>query len=255
MRAASALFVVVATTAAGVGIGHEVWQKTSASQSALGNSPAGSTSPSTTTPNNGSNGNSGSGNFPFGNGFPFGGTGSTGSGNTGSNHTGAGSPANVSSIASSVSPDLVDINTTLGDQGGSAAGTGIVLTSNGEVLTNNHVIDGATSISVTDIGNGQTYRATVVGYNRTSDIAVIQLQGASGLKTATLGDSSSVSVGQGVVAIGNAGGVGGTPSYAGGSVTALDQTITASDQGGANAEQLSNMIEINANIEPGDSGG
>ena len=77
-------------------------------------------------------------------------------------------------------PGLVDINTTLGYQQEQAAGTGIVLSSNGVILTNNHVIDGATSISVTDIGNKKTYKASVVGYDRTKDIAVLQLQNASG---------------------------------------------------------------------------
>ena len=132
----------------------------------------------------------------------------------------------------------------------------MVLTSNGEVLTNNHVIDGATSISVTDIGNGHTYKATVVGYDKTKDIAVLQLQNASGLQTVTLGDSSTVTVGQKVVAIGNAEGKGGTPSVVTGSVTALNQSITASDEGSSsNSEQLSGLIQTNAPIEPGDSGG
>ena len=120
-------------------------------------------------------------------------------------------------VAAKVSPRLVDINTNLSYQSEQAAGTGIVLTSNGEVLTNNHVIDGATSISVTDIGNKQTYKANVVGYDRTGDIAVIQLVGASGLQTAKIAPSLPA-VGEGVVGVGNAGGTGGTPSSAGGSV-------------------------------------
>ncbi len=152
-------------------------------------------------------------------------------------------------------PGLVDINTTLGYQQEEAAGTGIVLTSSGEVVTNNHVIDGATTISVTDVGNGKTYSASVVGYNRTKDIAVLQLHGASGLNTATIGNSSSVSVGEDIVGIGNAGGTGGTPSAAGGTVTALNQSITASDEGDATSEQLTGLIETNADIQPGDSGG
>jgi S1-C subfamily serine protease len=154
-----------------------------------------------------------------------------------------------------VDPGLVDIDTTLGYQQEEAAGTGIVLTSTGEVVTNNHVIDGATTISVTDVGNGKTYSASVVGYNRTKDIAVLQLHGASGLNTATIGNSSSVSVGEDVVGIGNAGGTGGTPSAAGGTVTALNQSITASDEGDESSEQLTDLIETNADIQPGDSGG
>jgi S1-C subfamily serine protease len=131
----------------------------------------------------------------------------------------------------------------------------MVLTSNGEVLTNNHVIEGATTISVTDIGNGKTYSATVVGYDRTEDVAVIQLKNASGLKTVTIGSSSGTAKGEGVVGIGNAGGVGGTPSVAGGSVTATGQSITASDSGDGTSEKLTNLIQTNCNIQPGDSGG
>jgi len=165
-------------------------------------------------------------------------------------------PLSASQIASRVDPALVDVVTTLGYQGASAAGTGIVLTSDGEVLTNNHVIRGATSIKVTDVGNGRTYTAKVVGYDASKDVAVIKLQNASGLTTANLGDSSSVQTGDAVTALGNAGGKGGTPSVASGTVTALNQSITASDEGsGANSEQLSGLIETNADIQPGDSGG
>ena len=166
------------------------------------------------------------------------------------------SPLSASQIAQRVDPALVDVVSTLGNQGASAAGTGIVLTSNGEVLTNNHVVRGATSIKVTDVGNGRTYTAKVVGYDATKDVAVIQLQNASGLTTANLGDSSSVQSGDSVTALGNAGGKGGTPSVATGAVTALNQSITASDEGsGANSEQLTGLIETNADIQPGDSGG
>jgi S1-C subfamily serine protease len=158
-------------------------------------------------------------------------------------------------LEAKVDPAVVDVVSTIDYGEGEAAGTGIVLTSSGEVLTNNHVVEGATSIKVTDIGNGKTYSATVVGYNVTSDVAVIKLQGASGLKTATLGDSNAVSVGQSVVAIGNAGGVGGTPSAASGTVTALGQDITASDESAGSEEQLTNLVETDANVQPGDSGG
>src|SRR5713101_748229 len=117
-----------------------------------------------------------------------------------------GAIASARSAAAEVDPGLVDVSTNLGYQQASAAGTGIVLTSSGEVLTNNHVIRGATTIRVTDIGNGRTYSATVAGYDVSADIAVLRLKGASGLKTATFGDSSRVRKGDPVVAIGNAGG-------------------------------------------------
>jgi S1-C subfamily serine protease len=163
--------------------------------------------------------------------------------------------AAVSSIADKVDPGLVDIDTVLGFEGEEAAGTGIVLTSSGQVLTNNHVINGATAISVTDIGNGKTYSASVVGYDTTKDIAVLQLHDASGLVTASIGNSASASVGETVVGIGNAGGTGGTPSAAGGTVTALNRSITANDEGDGSSEQLSGLIQTNADIQPGDSGG
>ena len=105
-----------------------------------------------------------------------------------------------------------------------------MLTSTGEVLTNNHVIESATSIKVTDAGNGRTYPATVVGYDSSGDIAVLQLQGASGLRTVMLGNSSKVTVGEKVIALGNAGGRGGTPAVAAGKVTGLGESITATDQ-------------------------
>jgi S1-C subfamily serine protease len=195
----------------------------------------------------GVSGNSGSSGF----GFPGGSSSSGGS----SVSTSSGSPSDVTAIAKGVDPGLVDINTQLAYQSEEAAGTGMVLTSNGEVLTNNHVIEGETAISVTDLGNGRTYRAKIVGYDRTVDVAVLQLENASGLTTVKLGNSSSVHVGEPIVGIGNAGGVGGTPSVAGGSVTALDRSITASDAGTGTTEHLHDMIETNADIRPGDSGG
>jgi S1-C subfamily serine protease len=163
--------------------------------------------------------------------------------------------AQVAAIAAKVNPAVVDVNTVLGYQNGRAAGTGVVLTSDGLILTNNHVVAGATSISVTDVGNGKTYTASVVGYDRTQDIAVLKLSGASGLATASLGGQSTVHTGDSVVAIGNAGGTGGTPSAVGGSVTALNQSITAQDASTGSAEQLTGLIEVAAAIQSGDSGG
>ncbi len=160
----------------------------------------------------------------------------------------------TSQIASTVDPGLVDVVSTLGYQNGAAAGTGMVLTSAGEVLTNNHVIDGATSIKARDVGNGRTYTAKVVGYDKSKDVAVLQLEGASGLATVTL-SSSSPQTSQKVVALGNALGKGGTPSVATGRITGLGQSITASDESAGNAEQLTGLIAHNAGIQPGDSGG
>ncbi|HEY3977693.1 MAG TPA: trypsin-like peptidase domain-containing protein [Streptosporangiaceae bacterium] len=162
-------------------------------------------------------------------------------------------PLSTAAIVQKIDPAVVDIVSTLSN--GEAAGTGIVLTSSGEVLTNNHVIDGATSISVTDVGNGQTYQASVTGYDASHDVAVLKLTGASGLTTASIGDSGKVSVGSKVVAVGNAGGRGGTPSVAAGQVTGLNKQITATDQGSGTSETLTGVIRTNADIQPGDSGG
>src|SRR5262249_37655979 len=120
----------------------------------------------------------------------------------------------TSQIAVKVGPGLVDVTSTLGYAHAGAAGTGMVLTPSGLILTNNHVVEGATALKATDVGNGRTYRAVVVGYDRTHDIAVIKLVGASGLKTVTLGGSDQVSIGQEVVALRNAGGRGGPPYLA-----------------------------------------
>jgi S1-C subfamily serine protease len=157
-------------------------------------------------------------------------------------------------IVNKVAPGLVIINTTLQYNSERAAATGMVINSDGLVLTNNHVIEDSTSITA-QTANGHQYRAKVLGYDVTGDIALIQLQGASGLKTVPLGDSVSVKTGDSVVGMGNAEG-----QYAivpvTGQVTALNQTITAGDQGGSiSQETLHNMIQTNANIVAGDSGG
>ncbi len=164
-------------------------------------------------------------------------------------------PLTTAAIIAKTNPSVADINSTLGYQHATASGTGIVLTSSGEVLTNNHVIEGATAISVTDVGNGRTYHATVAGYDEIDDIAVLQLQGVSGLATASLGDSSKVTAGTKVVAIGNAGGKGGTPSATTGSVTSLDAAITATDESASTTERLTGLIRTSAALEAGDSGG
>jgi len=161
----------------------------------------------------------------------------------------------TSAIVRMTDPAVVDVASTLGGQGAESFGTGIVLTSNGEVLTNNHVVDGATAIRVTDVGDGQTYQAKVVGYDPTHDIAVLKLSGASGLKTAKIGSSGSASVGQKVVAVGNAGGKGGLPSVATGRITGLNAAITAVDQGSGSSERLTGMLKSDTGIQAGDSGG
>jgi S1-C subfamily serine protease len=157
-------------------------------------------------------------------------------------------------VVNKIAPGLVIINTTLQYNSEQAAATGMVINSDGLVLTNNHVIEDSTSITA-QTANGHHYQAKVLGYDVTGDIALIQLEGASGLTTVPLGNSASVKTGDSVVAMGNAEGQSAIVPAAG-QVTALNQTITAGDQGGSiTSETLHNMIQTNANIVSGDSGG
>jgi S1-C subfamily serine protease len=162
--------------------------------------------------------------------------------------------AGEQAIVNKVAPGLVIINTTLQYKSEQAAATGMVITPDGLVLTNNHVIEGSTSITART-ANGHRYQAKVIGYDVTGDIALIQLQGASGLKTVPIGNSSATKTGDSVVAMGNAEG-GNAIVPVTGQVTALNQTVTAGDQGGTiTQETLHNMIQTNADIVSGDSGG
>jgi serine protease Do len=154
-----------------------------------------------------------------------------------------------------VAAGVVQIDTSLDYQNAVGNGTGIVLSPSGEVLTNNHVVSGATSISATSVGNGRRYPATVVGYDRKHDIALIQLQGASGLPTAALGDANQLQIGDPIVALGNAGGTGNALTHEQGTVTALGQDVVAEDDLTGSSEELTDLIGVAANIRPGDSGG
>ncbi len=158
-------------------------------------------------------------------------------------------------VVNKVSVGLVIINTSLQYRAEQAAGTGMVISSDGLVLTNNHVIENATSVSATVVTTGKTYPAKVLGYDQTGDIAAIQLQGVSGLRTIPIGDSTKVKTGDSVIAMGNAEG-GSQIVPAAGTVTALHQTITANDENGVDtSETLHDMIKTDADIISGDSGG
>jgi S1-C subfamily serine protease len=131
----------------------------------------------------------------------------------------------------------------------------MIISATGEILTNNHVVSGSTSITVTVQGRSQPYAAHVVGVDVSQDVAVIQIDDSvTGLPTVAFANSSGLKVGDSVVALGNALGQGGTPHATQGQVTSLDQTITASEGGGA-SEILNGMLESDAVIYPGDSGG
>jgi S1-C subfamily serine protease len=237
-------YVAVAVLAAAAGAGAAVALNDSGTPSSSANSPL--------------NGN-GSQSNPFGNAnpFPSSGSGSGNSGNSGGSggaNTGGGS-LNASALAAKVDPGIVDITSNLKYSQATAQGTGMVISSSGLVLTNNHVIDEAVSETATIVTSGKTYTAKVLGYDSTDDVALLQLEGASNLKTVTLSDSSKAKVGQAVLALGNAGGRGGLPSTAQGTIQALNQSIEASDSGANTTEKLHGMIETNTPIEQGDSGG
>jgi S1-C subfamily serine protease len=149
---------------------------------------------------------------------------------------------------------VVLISTVLGYQSAEAAGTGVVLTSDGLVVTNNHVVEGATEITVTIGATGESYTATVVGTDATADVAVLQLQDAAGLTTVALDDDDTVAVGDAVTAVGNAEG-GGVLIAADGTVTGLEESITTQSEGVSAGESLTGLIEVDADVVSGDSGG
>ncbi len=161
-------------------------------------------------------------------------------------------------VENAVQPGLVVINSRLQDDGADisgAAGTGMIISRSGLVLTNNHVIDASNGLTATVVSTGKSYPAIWLGYDKGSDIAVIKLEGASGLTPVPLGNSSAVRVGDGVVAMGNANGTGRIATVTG-AITGLNRAITASDEGsGESAEYLTGMLQTDADIIQGDSGG
>jgi putative serine protease PepD len=177
----------------------------------------------------------------------------------------SGSSLDVAAVTAKTEPSVVSIVSTIQDTSGggwdngwggsgqasstTAAGSGVIITSSGEVVTNAHVISGATSIKVTT-NDGKTYNASVVGSDTSADLALLQLDGASGLTAATLGESSSVAVGDDVVAIGNALALEGGPTVTKGIVSALNRSIQTSEGG-----TLSGLIQTDAAISSGNSGG
>jgi S1-C subfamily serine protease len=201
-------------------------------------------------------GNSGGGFLPGGFNGDNGSSGSTGNSGSGTN-SGVISRATLQRLTAAVTPGLVVITSNLkyDGNGAAAAATGMIISPSGLVLTNNHVINGTTGLTATVVSTGRQYTATWLGYDKSSDVAVIKLDGASGLRTVPIGDSSTIKIGDDVVGMGNANGTGHI-SYVSGSITNVDQTITASDDGSGEApEKLTGMLQTNAQIIPGDSGG
>ncbi|MEV8423976.1 S1C family serine protease [Streptomyces niveus] len=185
------------------------------------------------------------------------------------------SKGTVAGVAAAVSPAIVEIQAA--SNSGQSTGSGVVITSDGEIITNNHVIAGAQTVKV-QLSTGKTYTADVVGTSPDKDLALIKLQGASGLKTAALGNSDNVKVGDEVVAIGSPEGLTGTVTS--GIVSALDRDVTVSKEQGQQQQQQQGdgrwpfefggqqfngdtgdskttykAIQTDASLNPGNSGG
>ncbi|WP_433198538.1 S1C family serine protease [Nocardia sp. CA-107356] len=158
-------------------------------------------------------------------------------------------------VAQSVEPALVNISTSSPPLGLGAAGSGIVLTADGQVLTSHHVVKGADTVTVTDVGNGAVYDAKVLGYDASADIALLELSGAADLVIARVGNSADLRVHEQVLAIGNAGGTGGTPTSVQGNITDLNSTIVALNTSDLTRKSLTGMVEIAAVVSAGQSGG
>jgi S1-C subfamily serine protease len=163
---------------------------------------------------------------------------------------------NTQAIDNRLDPSIVDVTSTLRYDRETASGTGFVINAKADlVLTNNHVIRDATSVAARLTSTGRTYPARIVGADVGADIAVLQLQGASGLIAAPIGDSTAVTLGTPVLAIGNQAGQGGSPATAPGIISGINRTILAKDGTADFTETLHDMLQTSAQIEPGDSGG
>jgi S1-C subfamily serine protease len=211
------------------------------------NNSSTASSPSTTTPHGGN------GAFGNGGGNRFGNGGLQGGQSIGQQATGGESPAVASTAEQQVG--VVTIDTILAyDNSERAAGTGMVLTSNGYILTNNHVVESSTSITVTVESTGQKYTATVVGTDKTADVAVLKLTGASGLHSVTFASAEKVVAGQGVYSVGNAEGSGHLVTAVG-TVGAVNQSLTIGSDSSDTSEHLTGLIQLNSDVVSGDSGG
>ncbi len=168
--------------------------------------------------------------------------------------TAPGAPAAAAALAESVKPALVDVVTTVPAGSGTASASGMILTPSGLVATSAHVVDRAESILVTDPSAGRAYPARVVGYQSELDVAVVQMQSASGLRPIQ-SSSMPVKIGQGVVAVGNADGGNGPPVHVAGSITGLGRVVSVADPVTGEVQTLAGLIETNAPVVSGDSGG
>ncbi|WP_370333652.1 S1C family serine protease [Mycolicibacterium hippocampi] len=165
----------------------------------------------------------------------------------------AAAPGDVMAAADQAEASVVRIDTAVDYQGVIGLGTGIVLDPGGQVLTNFHVVQGADRITGT-VG-GRSFPATLVGYDRGRDVAVIQLIGANGLPAAAIGDANVLVPGEPVVALGNSMGTDRPLTREVGTVTGFGRTVNAEDTLTGTSDELTGLIEIAAPVRAGDSGG
>ncbi|MHB8262793.1 MAG: S1C family serine protease [Acidimicrobiales bacterium] len=171
-------------------------------------------------------------------------------------------PSDVQEVLAKVLPSVVSVTTQVFNPTGTAsrglvegAGTGMIVTSQGEVLTNNHVVAGASIVSVALYGQTLERQARVIGTDPAKDLALVQIEGVHGLPTVTLGNSSSLLVGDSVLAVGNALALAGGLTVTAGIVSALNRSLEARDPITSAVEHLTGLIQTDAPINPGNSGG
>jgi putative serine protease PepD len=168
-------------------------------------------------------------------------------------------PADIQEILAKVEPAVVSIDTTAVTHGGNGtvegAGTGMILTSDGEVLTNNHVVAAATSVTVTLFGQSDPRPARVIGTDPSQDLALVQIENVQGLPTVQLGDSELARVGDSVLAIGNALALAGGLTVTEGIVSSKNRSLTATSDITGRSENLSGLLQTDAAINSGNSGG
>jgi putative serine protease PepD len=163
--------------------------------------------------------------------------------------TAAAAAGSIAAAAAKATPSTVDISVNLGR--GTGEGSGVILTADGNVLTNNHVVAGAQGPITVTLADGSEHQATVVGTSPSYDLAVIKIQGVSGLTPASLGKSADLQVGQEVVAIGSPQGLTGTVTN--GIVSAFNRTVAVQGEDGSSV--VYNGLQTDAPINPGNSGG
>ncbi|MFI5714463.1 S1C family serine protease [Nocardia sp. NPDC051750] len=163
-------------------------------------------------------------------------------------------PLDAGEVTRDISPVLVNITAAARPFGAAAAGSGIVLTGDGQVLTSHHVVKGAKTVRVTRVADGAVYAAEVLGYDARADIALLSLTGAAGLAPARIGSSAGLRVQDEVLAVGNAGGSGAATAVPG-RISDLDSTIMAFNEQDLSRQALTGMLEIEAPVSSGQSGG